>query len=88
MVGIITAALTAVSTVAGVVAVCRMKSSRVAIVEDEARKSGFEPIGFNVKGILHWLGLLPTLIFPSLLFAAWFWLIARALQTGVTSGPW
>jgi|GEM_PF-3998951 len=86
-VGMATAAFTGLSTGAGIVAILSLKRTREERVEAEAEAAGFERMGFGVKNTLHWLGLLPTIIFPWLLLLAWWWLLARALRSGVALLP-
>lgn len=85
-VGAVTAALTALSTSAGVYAIHKFKITREA-VEKEAQDIGVEPIGFRTNTPLHWLGLLPTLTFPWMLFIVWCFLTVRAFTSCVAVWP-
>ena len=83
MVGIVTSGVTVVGTFAGMHAAAELKRTREQQIEAEASQFGIEKMGFGVDTCRHWLGLLPTLVFPSLLLICWLGLLVRALASKV-----
>lgn len=84
VVGILTAFFTSVSIITGVIAAIQTKEIEAKVESEAEEKHHFEPFGFWVhKRFMHWIGLLPTLTFPVLLFIAWLLLFVRAVCTHI-----